>query len=233
MCEMKRCWEYEEGMLLLDVANVVALEQRIAADGTPLRELMQHAGEALAEAAAALAPSGHIVVLAGNGNNGGDGWVAASLMAGEGREVTLVSKMAPADLVAEPARTAAIEAVANGGFSIVLSPSGTELRELLCGAALVIDAILGTGFSHDHVREPYDAWIAAANEARRTHGVAVLAADVPSGLSAQTGMRASTCIAADATVTMLAAKPGLLHAEAKPYVGRLLFAPLGNFATVR
>lgn len=232
-CGTRRYRDYEAGLPLLDVADVVALEQRIAAEGTPLRELMQHAGEALAEAATALAPSGRIVVLAGNGNNGGDGWVAASLLAGLGREVTLVSKAEPADLVAEPARTAALEAVASGGFSVALSPDGTQLRALLANAALVVDAVLGTGFSHDHVREPYAGWIAAANEARRDHGAVVLAADVPSGLSAQTGERASSCIVADATVTMLVAKPGLVRAEAKPHIGRLLLAPLGDFDAKR
>ena len=59
------------------------------------------------------------------------------------------------------------------------------------------------------------------------HGARIVAADVPSGLSAQTGVAAMPCVRADETVTMLAFKPGLLAPGAAACVGELSLAPLG------
>lgn len=212
---------------VLDVADVVALEQRIARDGTSLLELMTRAGTALARAVEAhAAPGATIVILAGSGNNGGDGWVAARALAAADRNVTLVSKVVPEELTAEPARTAALESASTGSFDLAIAPSDAELARLLDNADVIVDAILGTGFAHDQVREPYATWIRQANGAHRKHGVRIVAADCPSGLSAQTGATASECIAADETVTMIVPKTGLLESQARPYVGTLLLAPL-------
>lgn len=212
---------------VLDVADVVALEQRVARDGTSLFDLMTRAGTTLACAVEEHAVSdAAVVILAGSGNNGGDGWVAARLLAAAGRNVTLVSKSAPEELVAEPARTAALESASTGSFDLAIAPSDAELTRLLDNADVIVDAILGTGFAHDRVREPYATWIRQANEAHRKHGVRIVAADCPSGLNAQTGATASECIAADETVTMIVPKTGLLESQARPYVGTLLLAPL-------
>ena len=212
---------------VLDVADVVALEQRVARDGTSLFDLMTRAGTTLACAVEEHAVSdAAVVILAGSGNNGGDGWVAARLLAAAGRNVTLVSKSAPEELVAEPARTAALESASTGSFDLAIAPSDVELTRLLDNADVIVDAILGTGFAHDRVREPYATWIRQANEAHRKHGVRIVAADCPSGLNAQTGATASECIAADETVTMIVPKTGLLESQARPYVGTLLLAPL-------
>lgn len=212
---------------VLDVTEVVALEQRIASEGTSLLELMTRAGTALAQAVEkATVPEGRVVVLAGSGNNGGDGWVAASRLAEAGRNVALATKSAPEGLGAEPARTAAMDAVARGGFEVLVAPDGQQLAEALNGAAVIVDAILGTGFAHDQVREPFDWWVQLANAARSEHGATVVAADCPSGLNAQTGAHASECIEADTTVTMLAPKTGLLEPSAQPYVGTLMLVPL-------
>lgn len=212
---------------VLDVADVVALEQRIARDGTSLLELMTRAGTTLACAVEEHAVSdAAVVILAGSGNNGGDGWVAARVLAAAGRNVTLVSKSAPEELVAEPARTAALESASTGSFELAIAPSDAELTRLLDNADVIVDAILGTGFAHDRVREPYATWIRQANEAHRKHGVRIVAADCPSGLSAQTGATASDCVMADETVTMIVPKTGLLESQARPYVGTLLLAPL-------
>lgn len=212
---------------VLDVAVVVALEQRVARNGTSLFDLMTRAGTALARAVEAHAvPGATIVILAGSGNNGGDGWVAARALAAADRNVTLVSKVVPEELTAEPARTAALESAFTGSFDLAIAPSDAELARLLDNADVIVDAILGTGFVHDQVREPYAMWIRQANGAHRKHGVHIVAADCPSGLSAQTGATASECIAADETVTMIVSKTGLLESQARPYVGTLLLAPL-------
>ena len=97
---------------------------------------------------------------------------------------------------------------------------------LLKSASVIVDAILGTGFAHDQVREPYSWWIQLANAARSERGATIIAADGPSGLNAQTGVSVSECIEADVTVTMLAPKVGLLEPAAQSYVGSLMLAPL-------
>lgn len=212
---------------VLDVADVVALEQRIAQDGTSLLELMTRAGSALAHAAQAhAAPGVTVVILAGSGNNGGDGWVAARALAATGRNVTLVSKTAANEVTAQPARTAALESASTGSFDLAIAPSDAELAWLLDNADVIVDAILGTGFAHDQVREPYATWIRLANAARNDHGTRIVAADCPSGLNAQNGATASDCVMADETVTMIVPKTGLLESQARPYVGTLLLAPL-------
>lgn len=119
-----------------------------------------------------------------------------------------------------------MDATARGGFEVLVAPDRQQLAEALDGAAVVVDAILGTGFAHDQVREPFDWWIQMANAARSEHGAAIVAADCPSGLNAQTGEHTSECIKADTTVTMLAPKTGLLEPSAQPYVGTLMLAPL-------
>lgn len=212
---------------VLDVTEVVALEQRIASEGTSLLELMTRAGTALAQAVEkATVPEGRVVVLAGSGNNGGDGWVAASRLAEAGRNVVLATKTPPEKLSAEPARTAAMDATARGGFEVLVAPDRQQLAEALDDVSVIVDAILGTGFAHDQVRGPYDCWIQLANAARSEHDATIVAADCPSGLNAQTGAHTSECIEADATITMLAPKTGLLEPDAHPYVGTLMLVPL-------
>ena len=72
---------------------------------------------------------------------------------------------------------------------------------------VVVDALLGTGFKHDSVKEPYCTWIRVANERRRGH--IAISADVASGVNAQTGNVSNPCLVADETVTMIVRKPGL------------------------
>lgn len=240
---------------VMDVADVVAWEQEIAASGTSLAELMRRAGGAVASYANDLLFEGDplqlfngepivtsvvdarkaakkIVVLCGSGNNGGDGWVAAQLLGAQGFEVVLITKVSATELTAEPARTNALLANEAGGFTVLVDPDRAQLAETMKSADLIIDAILGTGFSHDTVRAPYDEWIRLANAAREDDAhegssAKILAVDCPSGLNAQTGEPAEPCITADLTVTMLAIKTGLTRSSAAPYLGTLRLASLG------
>lgn len=110
-------------------------------------------------------------------------------------------------------------------IAIHVSPSHGELACLLAAADVIVDAILGTGFSGDSVLAPYDAWIRLANE-QRARGARIVAADVPSGLSAQTGKAAEPCLKAHETVTMIASKPGLETPYAFAFCGTVRVAPL-------
>lgn len=218
---------------VMDVAEVVVLEQRIAQEGTSLYTLMTRAGKAVAEAVCQHAPVGsRIVVLAGSGNNGGDGWVAAEDLAEQGYNVVLITRAPAAEIKAEPAKTAALKAEETGSFRVEVDLGRGAIEEELKRADVVVDAILGTGFSHSEVREPYASWIALANEVCGCKpecsgkGTWLIAVDCPSGLNAQTGAPAQACIRADETITMLAVKKGLLVPEAAPYVGQLRLALL-------
>lgn len=239
---------------ILDVAQVAELERRIAEAGTPLSELMERAGAAVAEAAKRLVDEAiaekmrpyeaaahdaclpspepeppRIAVLCGTGNNGGDGWVAARILAQEGYRVTVLSHKAAENIKAQPAHDAAVEAkrvLDEADTGRVCENAGIlEFFAFCAGADVVIDAILGTGFSGDEVRAPYDWWITFANEHCAKH-TKILAADVPSGLSAQTGKAANPCIVADLTVTMIVNKTGLATPEASRYFGNVEVAPL-------
>lgn len=217
---------------MLDVSEVIQLEKRTAETGTSLLTLMSRAGSAVAKVASEMLREGDssekkVVILAGSGNNGGDGWVAAENLAAMGYDVTLVSKFSADELTTEPARSAAISAAQRGSFMVDLSPTQDELGQLLIKANLIIDAILGTGFAHSEVRAPYNEWIDLANATSARHGIPVLAVDCPSGLNAQTGVRATSCIEADETITMIAAKTGLIQKVASPNIGTLFVAPIG------
>jgi NAD(P)H-hydrate epimerase len=242
---MSYYYEFLPNSEVLNVADVVALEQSLAAEGTQLLELMRRAGAALAQAAGEVISSKadavangndhtpSCVILSGTGNNGGDGWVAGSLLARNGWKVALVTKITPEEITAEPACSAIAENEniwqAFDNFEVVVSPLADELAARIASADVVIDAILGTGFTHDEVRAPYSIWIEACNSVQgKGRHPFIIAADCPSGLNAQTGIAAKTCIKADTTVTMLKAKTGLVLPSAKKYVGKLLVAPLAE-----
>lgn len=122
-------------------------------------------------------------------------------------------------------QTTAAQHAEPGAIVIHVSPSHGELACLFAAADVIVDAILGTGFSGDSVLAPYDAWIRLANE-QRSRGARIVAADVPSGLSAQTGKAAEPCLKAHETVTMIASKPGLETPYAFAFCGTVHVAPL-------
>lgn len=122
-------------------------------------------------------------------------------------------------------QTTAAQHAEPGAIAIHVSPSDDELACLLAAADVIVDAILGTGFSGDSVLAPYGAWIRLANE-QRARGARIVAADVPSGLSAQTGKAAEPCLKAHETVTMIASKPGLETPYAFAFCGTVHVAPL-------
>ena len=97
----------------------------------------------------------------------------------------------------------------------------TKIDSDLGNADLILDAMLGYGVE-GNPREPIASWIRRANES----GVCILALDAPSGLDATTGIPASPCIRAQATLTLALPKTGLVMLESKPFVGDLYLADI-------
>ncbi len=207
---------------VLNIEDIRGVEKRLAASGVSMSELMHRAGNALAQEVAQHSETKKVAVLTGFGNNGGDGWVCASELYQKGFEVTVVSPLPVEEIDSDLARVVAAGAKKNG-IPIVVAPPKDELEAILSGCDLIVDAMLGTGF-HGDLRAPFDIWIELANSS----GCYIVACDVPSGLSAQTGHVFEDCIMADLTVTMLALKPGLLADEGRDVSGKIVVAPLAN-----
>lgn len=207
---------------VLNVEDVRALEISLTRVGVSISELMHRAGAAAANEALGMGEVERVVVFCGFGNNGGDGWVAAEELLRKGVRVTVVTPIDPADIKGDLAHVVAHSAVASG-VEAVIAPPRDEIEAMLAQADVVIDCMFGTGF-HGEARAPFDIWIESINNS----GARVLAVDVPSGLSAQTGHAEGACVVADETVTMLTLKPGLLSDEGRDMCGAIVVAPLAE-----
>ncbi len=207
---------------VLNVEDVRQVEEALTGVGVSLSELMRRAGAAAAQEVARMDNVSSVVVLAGFGNNGGDGWVAAERLKAQGLAVKVVTPLEPERVESNLAHVVAVGAQ-RAGVEFEVSPPRERLEELLEGADVILDALLGTGF-HGEPRAPFDIWIDCINAS----GVRVVSVDVPSGLSAQSGHAPGACVMADITVTMLSLKPGLLSDEGRDVCGAIVVAPLAE-----
>jgi NAD(P)H-hydrate epimerase len=207
---------------LVGAAELRAIDEAaIAGLGIPGVELMERAGAAVARAAAELSPRGRVVACCGAGNNGGDGWVAARLLWQAGRDV-LVCALVPRESLRGDALQAR-EAAERAGVP-VRSLARAEDIEAQAGD-VVVDAVFGTGLS----RPPHGLAAAAITRvgALRRDGARVLAVDVPSGLSADTGRPLGACVRADRTVTFAFWKRGLVLFPGAELAGEVSVADIG------
>lgn len=207
---------------VLNIEDIRAVERRLSDAGVSVSELMHRAGGAAAQEVVHLGDVSRVVVLAGFGNNGGDGWVAAEDLKASGVDVRVVTPCEPENLHGDLAPMVARAAI-ESGVKYLVGPSRDELDQLLGAADVVLDAMLGTGF-HDAPVAPLSIWIDALNSS----GARVVSVDVPSGLSAQTGRAPGAVVVADVTITMLALKPGLLSDDGRDVCGSIVVAPLAE-----
>ncbi len=190
-----------------------AIEQR----GIPSLDLMERAGVGVAHAVGQLAHDGAVAIVCGRGNNGGDGLVVARMLREAGREVTAVC-VAPSEQLSPDAR-ANLERLPGESPLALDEPAA---REAIDRAALIVDALLGTGFEG----APRGA-VAKAIEAVSAAPGRVVSVDVPSGVDASTGVVAGAAIEADLTVTFHAAKPGLWIHPGKGCAGKTTTVDIG------
>ena len=206
---------------VLNIDDIKRVEVGLTREGVSVSELMHRAGCAVAQEVLELGAR-KAVVFCGMGNNGGDGWVCAEALLSRGVNVQVVTPIEPDQLSGDLARQVAQSAV-RAGVPTVVGPSREEVKQALDGADTVVDCMLGTGF-HGAVRTPFDIWIECINAS----GARVVAVDVPSGLSAQSGLAEGDCVIADMTVTMIALKPGLLADTGRDACGVIVVAPLAE-----
>lgn len=180
--------------------------------------LMENAGRAVAvEAARMLDRGARVAVLCGPGNNGGDGFVAARHLLGNGFDVS-VALLGPRDALT--------------GDAGVMARRWTGTVEPLAfasvdGAELIIDALFGAGLTR-----PLDGPAAVAVEASNRSGARIVAVDVPSGLDGTTGLAAGSVIEATRTVTFFRRKPGHVLMPGRLLCGPVTVADIGIPAEV-
>jgi len=166
-----------------------------------------------------------VAILCGGGNNGGDGYVIARHLYNAGVEVAVFAATEPDQLVGDAKINADICAKMDLPPTLITTSEQLEAKaDDLCTSDLIIDAMLGTGFTGD-VRGHLIDIIHAANDLHRD-GVAMLAIDVPSGLDCDTGEPSNTTIEADCTVTFVAMKKGFTKRTAR-FTGQVVVADIG------
>ncbi|MFZ0211628.1 MAG: NAD(P)H-hydrate dehydratase [Candidatus Acidiferrales bacterium] len=197
--------------------------------GVPSLTLMENAGTTVARfIASRFAPidGRRISVLCGRGNNGGDGFVAARKLREMGAEPEVLIFADPAELHGDAetnfGRLAAVSIEPRAIRSIA---DWESARGTVLGAGVIVDALLGTG-----LRGGVEGLLARVIEEVNAHGprTRVIAVDIPSGLSGDTGEASGGAIVADCTVTFTAPKAGMLGAGASSHVGRLTVADIGS-----
>lgn len=204
----------ETGWPLHDAAASRAAEAAALAD-TPPHALMRRAGFGVARLALALAPYARTVaVLAGPGNNGGDGLVAARHLQAAGKAVRVVLTGDGAALPADAADALAAAQAAGVPIANALDEDPADL---------IVDALLGLG-----TRRAPEGRIAAAITWAATRRAPILAVDLPSGLHPDSGQPlGEACVRADATLSLLTLKPGLFTGQGRDHAGQVWFDDLG------
>lgn len=212
---MNDCYDY-----LYTAAEIRVLESAHTKK-KPRDSLMLRAGLAVAVLATRMARKkrgASILVLAGPGNNGGDAWVAAAALKKAAQRVTVLEpcEQKQSDAAAKSAITAYRKAK---GAVITTFPDDDKFD-------LIIDGLFGIGLTRAPEGVFADVITRANANASRNH-TPILAIDVPSGLSADTGVSLGATIQADFTLTFLGAKPGLYTAAGVDVAGEIHVDTLG------
>jgi len=187
-----------------------------AAAGTPGTELMHHAGLAVAREATQRWSTRPVAVLCGPGNNGGDGFVAASALAARGWPVRV-------GLLGSRERLRGDALFHAERWTGTVEPLDVRVLD---GAQLVVDALFGSGLSR-----PLGAEVLPMLEAVAARRLPVIAVDVPSGIMGDSG-ESLGAIAADCTVTFTRKKPGHVLLPGRELCGHTVVADIGTPASV-
>lgn len=198
---------------VLTVAEMGEADAAAIAAGTPGHVLMERAGGAVAQEVWRRFPGARrVLVLAGPGNNGGDGYVAARHLTELKRDVTVATFGNREELRGDAARAAA----AWQGPARPLHAMASEPFDL------VVDALFGAGLAR-----PIDEATAELLRAIEQWGVPIVAVDIPSGVSGDNGAVLGHAMRAVSTVTFVRRKPGHLLFPGRRYCGEVVVADIG------
>lgn len=213
-------------MKLVTASTMRELDRRAIQDlGIPSLVLMENAGRTTYEILRREFPElqGEVAVVAGRGNNGGDGFVVARYLANAGIPVA-VFLLGAREQVSNDARVN-LEILAHLGITVAEVRADADLNPFihrLAKAGLIVDALLGTGLN-----SPVTGLMAAVIERLNHLRAPVLAVDIPTGLSADTGEVLGAALKARVTVTYGWPKLGQVLGPGRDYVGRLWQADIG------
>lgn len=192
----------------------MAEADRLAASlGVPTEALMENAGRAVADAVMRRSERGRVIaVIAGPGNNGGDGFVAARILQKNGFEVRM-------SLLGDVHALRGLVATMASRYQGAITRAAPDSVR---GAGLIVDALFGAGFSRPLADEAAEL-VGAINAA----GVPVIAVDVPSGLDGTTGTATGPVVQASETVTFFRKKPGHVLLPGRTLCGSVTVADIG------
>lgn len=189
--------------------------------GIPIFELMKKSGEAVARVIRARAPKDKdVVILAGKGNNGGDGYAAATLIQNE-YSVIVYDIFGMGQKSAEGKEFRELY-ISNGGRVIAFEPT-SEILSHIKNAGCIVDAVFGTGF-HGEMPESIRPLAITIRESVEAQKIAI---DVPLGIDADKGSVSEFAISVGATVELSFIKPGIISYPARSYVGKIIYDDLG------
>jgi len=210
--------------LVFDRAGVRAVDQAAITEfGIPGLVLMENAARGLAEVALQMLdtsahPAGNVLIICGSGNNGGDGYALARHLHNHGVSVTLIALGDP-----RPESDAGVNrAICERMRLPIHRIDAMRDPSVFSNCSLVVDAIFGTGLDRPVTGDAKEA-IERINGSHRP----VLAADVPSGLDADTGEVLGIAVKAARTVTFVGLKRGFLCYQAQRWLGDVTVADIG------
>jgi hydroxyethylthiazole kinase-like uncharacterized protein yjeF len=201
---------------LLTNSEMAQADRLAVASGIASSELIENAGRAVADHIGRTYPTGtRVVVVAGPGNNGGDGYVAARLLASRGCEVRVIR-------IGLAKKGDAARAAAKW-----TGPSADAALDDLAGTDLIIDALFGAGLDR-----PVTGATAAMIEAMNASGKPVVAIDLPSGINGDSGAVMGVAVKARETITFFRRKRGHLLLPGRMHCGPVHIADIGIPAAV-
>jgi NAD(P)H-hydrate epimerase len=191
--------------------------------GVPAATLMENAGTAVvAQIAKSIKPC-ETIVVAGYGNNGGDGFVIARLLLKMGFKVNVLLAGRPRPFGNETGDN--FKALLDSGCApraIYDAESMEKAFAAMPGCELIIDALFGIG-----IKGPLDRFYIALIEKINVSGANIVAVDLPSGLDADKGTPCPSAVKASKTITFGLPKAGFKNEAAKPYIGEVIVADIG------
>jgi ADP-dependent NAD(P)H-hydrate dehydratase / NAD(P)H-hydrate epimerase len=202
---------------LLTPTEMAAADRLTIEGGVAGVALMEQAGRAVADAVARHPLGTRIVVVAGPGNNGGDGFVAARVLAQRGYPVRLLLLGDAVRLKGDAGQaaqrwTGAVEAASPGALS---------------GAGVIVDALFGAGLNR-----AVDGLARTMIEAMNANGAPIIAVDLPSGINGESGAVMGAAVKAAESVTFFRRKPGHLLLPGRLHAGKVRVADIGIPASV-